>query len=287
MAGAWIWVSGCLMKGFVSCRPMSDEVAWSHAARFIWVNGWDRNPELLTCKLLGAESVPPPVPLWWRAILVESSWLPTSEYLARHTVEALIDLDASGKSNLDHIWRNLPALRSSRLRLSRAMACPECVEEDKNVYGFTWFRRSHHVQGVELCLRHNCGLCNVSSPTFAGHIGALNQGRLIASPPSEWCQNQYVQAFHARLSELFALSRPINWYQLRLRVYDMVAANRKKRGPPPWGSIFQWGVADAPPGWLKTHFRFNFRVENRLNSVFEQRLSAIDIALLLACHPPD
>lgn len=274
------------MKGFVCCRPMPDEVEWSHVARFIWVNGWDRSSELLG-KLLSEEPATRSVTSGWLGVLVKSSGLSTTEYLARHTAAALLDLDGFEGANLERMWWIFRPFKGAKIRLGQAMACPGCLEEDNEVHGFAWFRRIHQLRGVDLCLRHNRDLCNVSAPTFAGHIKALNQGKLIALRPAEWGESQYVQAFHARLSELLALDRPIDWNQLRQRVHGVVAANHKRRGPPRGGLIYQWVLADAPPGWLNAHFGFDFIVDRRLNSVFERRLSAIDIALILACQTPD
>lgn len=73
----------------MNCRPMLGEVAWSHAARTVLVNGIDDGPIALPWKLLPT--------------LVEAAGLSSPEYVRSHTTEALIELDVCEDSDLSRI----------------------------------------------------------------------------------------------------------------------------------------------------------------------------------------
>lgn len=46
---------------------------------------------------------------------------------------------------------------------SQAHVCPQCVQEDLQHWRFSWYRRSHQLQGVDYCAVHKTGLHRVLS----------------------------------------------------------------------------------------------------------------------------
>lgn len=48
--------------------------------------------------------------------------------------------------------------------------CPECVREDRDLFGETFWRRCHNVPFVRTCLLHKCKLTEISPPFIEKHI---------------------------------------------------------------------------------------------------------------------
>lgn len=64
------------------------------------------------------------------------------------------------------IYMKLGIMASSLKTLRFLKFCPECLKEDKSKYGEVYWHRSHNVEGVHLCYKHNrileqfCHVCN-------------------------------------------------------------------------------------------------------------------------------
>lgn len=90
------------------------------------------------------------------------------EFVHRHTLVALSSsIKTSRITKLKTIDENaalksLQAVSSIRLR-SSACFCKECVKEDMDYLGFSFWRRSHQLVGVDWCAKHNISLYEVHS----------------------------------------------------------------------------------------------------------------------------
>lgn len=84
--------------------------------------------------------------------------------------------------------------------------CPQCAREDHFLHGVSYWRRSHHLPGVQVCAHHGLSLVHCSTPSRTGSKQALmlppGDIRLLGQgPPAEASQTRFAQlsthALHA------------------------------------------------------------------------------------------
>lgn len=164
--------------------PMPNELAVAHEGRIAWLEGHSSAKEMdewiksvLGSKNQDAVAMPR---LHQLAILVNMTPM---QYAQHHSM--LPALRVASKAGTDHMHGDEASKAYSR-RLGMltqrrgAYCCEKCIEEDQKAQHFSWFRRTHHLIGVDWCSVHGCALVQVDDPlpfTRAPHIW-LAQGKL-------------------------------------------------------------------------------------------------------------
>lgn len=147
------------MTRLISCAAMPDEPIWGHFLRFAKVNG-----------LASVDALRSLLPRWGYSRKASSTLLRTAivEHLAGGRESPKLYRYFHGHSLYPQILRIDRWKFQWRYMLNHwsyhhesiyetdlvVRFCPVCASENIDNYGFTWFRRTHQLPGVEWCLRH-------------------------------------------------------------------------------------------------------------------------------------
>lgn len=148
-------------------QPMPDEPAIAHAGRMALFMGLDSAAEFdrlladaLTVKVPQRSKVPR---LEQLALVVG---MDPQLYAQQHSMLGVLRL-AARPATLNPYGSPEAAAYSKRLGMltqkTYTCICPQCAEEDLQHWHFSWFRRSHHLAGVDVCLVHKTPLLRVTS----------------------------------------------------------------------------------------------------------------------------
>lgn len=148
---------------------MPDEPIWGHFLRFTRVNGL-RNVPALKAKIPALE-----YPGCGSQALLRTAIV---EHLAGGKEKRKLYEYFQAHSSHSQVLRMERWLFRWRYMLNRwafhnadfyqtplaVRVCPACANEDAAIHGFTWFRRTHQLPGVEWCLRHSQFLKPLPAP---------------------------------------------------------------------------------------------------------------------------
>lgn len=260
------------------CSPMPDEVAWSHLGRMIWINTGISQPRLLTAIVGSARSSRHRL----ATALAQTAGLSKIDYAATHTVKGLLSL-LSRQGLLDASSRSHERFEAMRPFPGDGMACSKCFERDVQEYGFSWFRRTHHLPGIDICAAHDCDLMEVTSYGPAGYIESLNTGRLSsARDVASWRDNAFVRRYRKHLFETIELQRPLDMVSIRSKLVEIIGPAFRDRymGSPVDQRVMQTGAKR----WFQRHFRGHYEVPRHLDKVWGGVLDASDVAVIRACE---
>jgi len=162
-------------------EPMPHELAAGHQGRIRWVNGCLDDRDLL--RLITHELVArgfDPIGKSRLAQLALMSEMDISEYARKHSMLGVVPVATMdggtaiygpGGTNRDS---KRPGMSCSIN--SVAFCCHECIKDDFQKVGYSWYRRFHHVLGAQWCVAHDCKLLMVDAR------------RPFDSPPQRWLQ---------------------------------------------------------------------------------------------------
>ena len=91
---------------------------------------------------------------------------------------------------------------------SGAYVCVRCIKEDLNRSHFSWYRRTHHLIGVDWCQTHCCALSRVTA------------GDPFARGPQFWLDRGELDKLIERSSTASLQSRPPEPRNVRPPQYD-------------------------------------------------------------------
>lgn len=151
----------------ITAQPMPNELAQAHAQRLEFINGCASRIELdellaKEVRLLGRD----PKGMLRIGQLALVSGIGQAEYVNQHTMLGVLRVAAKAGEGTPH---GDPAGNSSiqnngfRTQRPGSFICFKCVEEDLEHWHFTWFRRTHHLTGVDWCWSHGDALHQVKS----------------------------------------------------------------------------------------------------------------------------
>ena len=153
----------------IEVEPMLDELSIGHEGRLAWVNNCQSPEELysLISRTLGQQGHEIATLPKLHQLALVSKYDP-KEYARRHSMLAVRRVAAKCGLDMPHDAANSYAF-SKRLGMlpqrSGAYCCIKCVEEDLNNtnHAFSWYRRKHHLVGVDWCSIHSCALSRIDS----------------------------------------------------------------------------------------------------------------------------
>lgn len=139
-----------------------------------------------------------------------------------------------------------------------ACFCIECVKEDIDYLGFSFWRRSHQLTGFDWCLKHNCALCSVDKKN-AMHsppcIYLESEIYKLCVIPVNVKENIYVKKFNELILDFADYSCTFDQgavahvfsekaKEFNLRTYKL---GRRKL-------ISDLLIEVLPPSWIRQHF---------------------------------
>lgn len=144
---------------------MPEELAVGHLGRITQVNYIPRNgvEKLLRSQLRSAgHEVSSDCGML--DMLALAAGRSSEEYASCHSLIPAMRVAAKPEECHPYGHASEPRNCSMTLPKDGAYVCRQCVEDDLSRHGFTWFRRSHHLVGVDWCPVHQQVLLKVDQP---------------------------------------------------------------------------------------------------------------------------
>lgn len=171
--------------------------------------------------------------------LVEISGLSTESVVKWHTLVPLVwhFAPAQGPQRILCTFGDGSYLsRANSLLADTARLCPDCVKEDRRFRGFTYWRRSHQVPGVDWCFKHNQILLEneAESPFSSSPESALKSGKCREPYAARVRRSSpYMQRFAAVVDLLLNnLDRPVDIVLARETIRRRAVELAKQMGIP-------------------------------------------------------
>ena len=240
------------LGSLLTCRPMKGEIIWSHIARILLINGISSRKtfRVLTKRISSRMML---------LHLSSAAGLQLHEYVERHSILGPcppgLEESAWGSPSIATVEIGLNVKGFSRSCVRR---CHECAATDVNEFGFTWFRRSHQIAGLDWCPVHGGALGQARAELnhllqFGFSIsGAFEPVCSIASRLEN--TPTFVQGYVGARMWLEKMARTIDWNELQCLM--------STKFPPVLGSSFKKRAdflkvsvqSRAPKVWLESHF---------------------------------
>lgn len=172
-------------------KPYEDELAYSVFARYFSMSGYQcfsSVAEDLYTNPKNKPSIEFINPLSQDAInYVVGFYGSLDEFILKHTMFNYYStflphsrkqqaFEFALKMEIKSLMNALPIPQSKASRYLRY--CPLCVKEDRNQYGETFWHRSHQINGVNVCYKHECYLVNSSVPISSNMPPSLIKAEL-------------------------------------------------------------------------------------------------------------
>jgi len=148
-------------------QPMPDEPAAAHAGRLALFMGIDSQSKFEKWLRCSAHLSP--------AVCAQASRLEQLAalvgmdpqcYAQQHSMLGVLRVAAKSNMLAAHgatAGSNFSKRMGMLTQKSQSHICPKCIAEDLDHWHFSWFRRSHQLQGVDACLLHQTPLLKVRS----------------------------------------------------------------------------------------------------------------------------
>lgn len=151
--------------------------------------------------------------------------------------------------------------------------CEECAKEDIKYLGFSFWRRSHQMPGVDWCLKHQTPLCETlikdnfyQQPAY--HLTNNNFKKADISS----IQNPSVLKYVQLIQNIFDLPKPIRHLDVALeRKLKTLKSQTPKNCNS--GRLSEIVLRDFPIDWLKKHF---ISLNNLFYGEYHHSLDEID-----------
>ena len=139
-------------------QPMPDEPAAAHAGRLALFMGIGSQAEFEQWLRSAAHSLPAATSQTSRLEqLAAAVGMDSLSYAQQHSMLGVLRVAAQSKKLAAHgaiAGSNFSRRLGMLTQKPQSHICPKCVEEDLEHWHFSWFRRSHQLQGVDACLLH-------------------------------------------------------------------------------------------------------------------------------------
>lgn len=151
----------------ISAQPMPNELAEAHAQRLGFINGCASRIDLdeLLAKEVRLRGRDPKEMLRIGQLALVSG-IGQAEYVNQHTMLGVLRVAAKAGEGMLHgdpAGDSLTQMNGFRTQRPGSFVCLKCVEEDLKHWHFTWYRRTHHLAGVDWCWSHGIALHQVRS----------------------------------------------------------------------------------------------------------------------------
>lgn len=195
-------------------------------------------------------------------LLSDLSEKPLDAFIAEHSTLPWRRAITPYKTDLEHGGEeseSLVTISAFRLAREHAYFCPECVAEDQERLGFSYWRRSHQIPSVYTCGKHQAVLHKVEDPwaflepPSACMPGTVPDSKLVNASRG----SRFVERFLAIGCSLMARTLPVSTYPIMralrrkgLELGLQVAASSTAKQP----LLSDLVVTSFPDHWLKEVF---------------------------------
>lgn len=244
----------------VAAAPLPDEFIAGHIGRLAQLNG-SSSLEHFILRLTARgpeESISfSPLQIFQRA--AKLSGLDENAYLARHTLCPLEHLCAPTEDRAKSYTQESHLRQRTRLlRLHQpAGLCTTCVEEDIAVHGFSYWRRTHQIQGIDWCPAHRQPLQRVikSAPFSVCPSNWLRHQDFLTRAPIDSTDNSVIHAYEDIALWLLAAERRTTKARVGALLSHGVEAHQLRAGMKGKGPrISDLAREKTSDRWLKLHF---------------------------------
>lgn len=243
---------------------MQDELSLSHEARIAWMNG--SKPLAKLTAIIRAELVEQGykvdgLPRLHQLALVSNK--APADYIRSHSMIASVRVAAKRGENVPHSEPvSHKYIRPNGMRTQRlgAYCCAKCIQEDREGKSYSWYRRKHHLIGVDWCDIHGDPLYKVESPhpfLHPPHIW-LSKGKLepigacAPSLPEEGFLYRYTKIACALLDR----HQPYCVEKIAPRLAQRAMELNLRIGPRGNRPLISDRLFElAPAEWLKMHLK--------------------------------
>lgn len=239
-------------------KALPDELAHGYKGRLLRLNIFNNTDRLLKSlrehfQKAGSECKNSPL----SALLARSSNLGVAEFVRAHTLLPFQRAVTSIKPKLAHgDPADLVVTRNSAFRLSKSGAylCPDCVAEDKQFWGFAYWRRIHQLPGIDWCPKHGCSLMWSPSENELEWQPDPKNSKLI-DLPTDAVDHPVIQRFTEIMFGMLDRDRPLSCFEasskLSLRAQSMGIRIAKTGSNP---NLSDLALQMAPRAWLTRWF---------------------------------
>lgn len=153
-------------------------------------------------------------------------------------------------------------ITSKKIKKS-ACFCASCVDEDLDYHGFSFWRRSHQLSGIDWCIKHNTPLLEAKEdmPYTTQPAFYLFNKRFAEVNIEKYLFHPIIQRYSQLIQEVIDLNEPLDYkvvYQVLLsqskefNIRTRVTGDRK--------TLSDLIIEKLPSSWLKRHFP-NLRID--------------------------
>lgn len=244
--------------------PMPDEISGGHMGRLRWLNEWsDRltatqalHRELLAGGIESEDSTA-------LFLLAAASNMRAADYARLHSMLPALRVASDFGAGIPHgSMQRTCSARTHGVWLPRGLplVCIDCIREDMDHWGFSWYRRSHQLVGVDWCDKHGCELARVKSraPFWLTPHGQAMSGALSwvgAYRRTFGTTSTFVRRYAAIAFAMLVMAAPASAADINGRLAeraDLLGINGRDSDSP--RSLARSILDQAPEAWLSEHF---------------------------------
>ena len=248
----------------ISVAPMADELAIGHEGRIAWVYGVTEKRELdhHLAATLPHRDVQKSAKTSRLTQLAVYARLSPTEYAKKHSMLPVFRVAAKHGEDLIHGCEQGESF-SRRLGMltqkSGAYICLACVNADLKKEHLSWYRREHHIFGVDWCPTHEVALAKVrdKDPWFAMPHHWVESEEIEEPPTLDFKLTEleflrrYVEISSVMLNRAIPLDVRALGYLIGKRARSLgfrTSINGQR------STISDHILVNAPAKWLKTYF---------------------------------
>lgn len=138
--------------------------------------------------------------------------------------------------------------------------CPQCVQEDMDHWGFSWYRRDHQLWGAMHCSLHGCLLLRTAQPDAfmkPPHLWTQDEIRRPTTGSSTKTENRFLKRFLDISVGILNQVQKFDTFELNQTLIDIAHDSNLlfvHDGSQARGYLDGHAFDEAPREWLKLHF---------------------------------
>lgn len=254
-------------------EAMEDELSIGHESRVAWLNNCKSITELtalISRTLVEKGYKVSDLPKLYQLAIVSN--VSPIEYARQHSMLAVLRVAAKSGSDMFHGTDNARSFaRKQGMQTQHfgGYCCKECIKEDLQKYKFSWFRRKHHLIGVDWCHKHGSVLFKIDDKAPFSQLPHIwlseNKLQLVNASLLNLPKDGFIYRYVEIATQLLDREHPYQVENIRLCL-----ANRAKQYNLRIGRVGKSPLISdqllklAPIDWLKEYLPdFNKKISNK------------------------
>lgn len=156
-----------------------------------------------------------------------------------------------------------------------ACICEECTKEDINYLGFSFWRRSHQLSGIDWCTKHNTALLEVNEKDVYAKqpLYYLSNNQYNTINTESYAQNPAVLRYVQLIQDITELATPLDFKKVaQVLLIQSKTFNISSTAKGRKNSLSGLIIDSLPSSWLSRHFNI---VSNQLNESYISSLNDV------------